>query len=118
MDVLAHLIYEYRKKLRSLALHTFHASDRERVERKLQQLNIDYLLQAVTPQKFNVFFGETACVNIVRQIGTKPLNQYTPEEDFMLGIMLGYDRLQQCNRYLKRLSLMTGSDIRMRVLSA
>ena len=24
------------------------------------------------------------------------------EEDFILGIMLGYDRLRQCERYLKR----------------
>ncbi len=118
MEVLAHLIYEYRKRLRSLALHTFPASEKEYVERKSQNLNIDYLMQTVTPQKINVFFGETACVDIVRRIGTKPLNQYTPEEDFILGIMLGYDRLQQCDRYLERLSLASRSDIRVRMLSA
>lgn len=100
MDVLAHLIYEYRKKLRSLALHTFLVSDRERVERKLQNLHIDYVLQSVSPTKMNVFFGDSACVDVVRKIGGKRLNEYSPEEDFILGIMLGYDRVQQCERYL------------------
>lgn len=102
MDVLAHLIYEYHKKLRSLALYTFPASERRRVESKLRGRHIDYVLQDVTPYKCNVFFGETPCVDVIRQIGNKPLNLYTPEEDFMLGIMLGYDRLDQCRRYIQR----------------
>lgn len=102
MDVLAHLIYEYHKKLRSLALYTFPASDKIQVECKLRGKHIDYVLQEVTPDKYNVFFGEPACVDVIRLIGNKPLNLYTPEEDFMLGIMLGYDRLDQCRRYRQR----------------
>jgi len=102
MNVLAHLIYEHNKKLRSLALYTFPASDRKRVESKLRGRDIDYVLQEVTPSKYNVFFGETSCVDVIRLIGNKPLNLYTPEEDFMLGIMLGYDRLSQCRRYTQR----------------
>jgi hypothetical protein len=39
---------------------------------------------------------------VIREIGDKKLNELTPEEDFILGIMLGYDRLRQCNRYLKQ----------------
>lgn len=101
MGVLAHLIYEYKKKLRGLALHTFSVSEREQVEAKLQHLHIDYMLQTVSPTKMNVFFGDSACVDVVRKIGSnKMLNEYSPEEDFMLGIMLGYDRVQQCERYL------------------
>lgn len=102
MDVLAHLIYEYQKKLRSLALHTFSTTMMEQVERKLTNQHIDYYIQYVTAEKANVFFGETDCVNIIRKIGQKPLNKYTAEEDFILGIMLGYDRVLQCQRYLKR----------------
>jgi len=30
------------------------------------------------------------------------LNNYTDEEDFILGIMLGYDRYKQCDRFIKR----------------
>ncbi len=103
MNVLAHLIYEYHKKLRSLALYTFPASERKQVESKLRGRHIDYVLQEVTPDKYNVFFGEPPCVDVIRLIGNKPLNLYTPEEDFMLGIMLGYDRLDQCRRYRQRM---------------
>jgi hypothetical protein len=102
MDVLAHLIYEYHKKLRSLALYTFPISEKKHVENKLRAKQIDYVLQEVTPNKYNVFFGETSCVDVIRLIGDKPLNLYTLEEDFMLGIMLGYDRLDQCRRYTQR----------------
>jgi hypothetical protein len=48
----------------------------------------------------NLFFGRTACVETVRTIATKPLSHLTPQEDFILGTLLGYDREQQCNRYL------------------
>ena len=29
----------------------------------------------------------------------KQLDKLTPEQDFMLGIMLGYDKILQCKRY-------------------
>ncbi|RLD17868.1 MAG: DUF2023 domain-containing protein, partial [Caldiserica bacterium] len=29
------------------------------------------------------------------------LSNLTEEEDFILGIMLGYDRLKQCERYMR-----------------
>ena len=31
-------------------------------------------------------------------------NELTPEQDFMLGIMLGYSREQQYTRYLKQIN--------------
>ncbi|MDD7437585.1 MAG: DUF2023 family protein [Bacteroidales bacterium] len=106
MEVLSHLTYEYHKKLRSLALYTFNSSRREEVEQWLCSRHIDYILQEVTPLKYNVFFGDTPCLDVIRHIGgDKPLAQYTPEEDFMLGIMLGYDRVEQCRRYQKRVCL-------------
>ena len=40
----------------------------------------------------------------IRLIVTRPLNQLTPEEDFILGAMLGYDICAQCERYCKRKS--------------
>lgn len=33
---------------------------------------------------------------------TRPLNLLTPEEDFILGAMLGYDICAQCKRYCTR----------------
>ena len=38
----------------------------------------------------------------IRLIVTRPLNELTPEEDFILGAMLGYDICAQCERYCKR----------------
>ncbi|CQB87363.1 DUF2023 family protein [uncultured Porphyromonas sp.] len=106
MGVLSHLTYEYHKKLRSLALYTFHSSLKGEVEKWLCSRHIEYILQEVTPVKYNVFFGDGPCLDVIRHIGDdKPLADYTPEEDFMLGIMLGYDRLEQCRRYQKRVDL-------------
>lgn len=102
MQVLAHHIYEYKKGLRHLVLHTIDASFREAAECKLQHQGIEYIVQAVTENKINLFFGDKDCVDVVREIGTKRLNDFTPEEDFVLGTMLGYDRLQQCRRYLQQ----------------
>ena len=39
---------------------------------------------------------------VARALVIRPLNALTAEEDFMLGTMLGYDREQQCRRYLTR----------------
>lgn len=106
MGVLSHLTYEYHKKLRSLALYTFHSSLKGEVENWLCSRHIEFILQKVTPVKYNVFFGDGPCLDVIRHIGDdKPLAEYTPEEDFMLGIMLGYDRLEQCRRYQKRVDL-------------
>jgi hypothetical protein len=101
MNVFYHHIYEYKKGLRNLVLHTLDASFREQVEKKLQQQGISYIIRYVTPQKINIFFGAEECVNVIKQFGDKQLNNFTPEEDFILGIMLGYDRLQQCKRYIQ-----------------
>ena len=101
MKVLVHHIYEYKKGLRHLVLHTLDASLKLQAELKLQQQGIDYIIRYVTPSKINLFFGEKACVEVIDKIGDKSLNEFSPEEDFVLGTMLGYDRLQQCRRYLK-----------------
>ncbi len=71
---------------------------------KLKKLQIPCYIQQVTPQKVNVFFGKQQCVDIVKSFGKKPLSSFTDEEDFILGIMLGYDRILQVERYLKRIS--------------
>lgn len=33
---------------------------------------------------------------------TRPLQQLSPEEDFILGALLGYDICMQCERFCKR----------------
>ncbi|MDC7220035.1 MAG: DUF2023 family protein [Spirochaetales bacterium] len=102
MKVFNHHIYEYKKGLRSLVLHTLPVHLREEAEQKLKHNHIPYVLRPVGKTKINIFFGEVECVNIVESFGEKPLNELSDEEDFILGTMLGYCRLQQCRRYLKR----------------
>ncbi len=102
MTVFTHHIYEYKKGLRNLVLHTLPATQKDAAEGRLRYEGIDYFVRVVTEKKINIFFGNKVCVDIVRSIGDKPLYQYTDEEDFILGTMLGYSRLQQCERFIKR----------------
>ena len=37
----------------------------------------------------------------LRSLKNKALNKYTPEEDFILGILLGYDPLKQTKKIFK-----------------
>ncbi len=108
MRVLAHHIYEYRKGLRHLVLHTMKSEEREAAEHKLQQFEVEYMVVPVTERKINIFFGRRECVEVVRSFGGLPLNKLTAEQDFILGIMLGYDRVAQCSRFLMRKPLDRG----------
>ncbi len=100
MKVLTHYIYEYKKGLRKLVLHTMDSNYRELAEKKLQSQKISYEIREVTDKKINIFFGADECIEVIRSFGNKKLNQFSPEEDYILGTMLGYDKIQQCQRYL------------------
>lgn len=102
MKVLCHHIYEYKKGLRNLVLHTMSCNDIKEAEEKLFRHDIAYFIQYVTPHKANIFFGKAQCVQIIQSFCNKSLTHFTNEEDFILGIMLGYDRMQQCERYINR----------------
>ena len=69
---------------------------------RLESQGIPYVLQPAGQQNLNVYFGRRECLEAIRLIVTRPLNQLTPEEDFILGAMLGYDLCAQCERYCKR----------------
>ena len=102
MQVFVHHLYEFKKGLRNLILHTTKASNEKDIVAKLVSNDISYLIQHVGKDKINVYFGAPNCVEVVSHFIHKSLSELTPEEDFILGIMLGYDRLKQCERYLKR----------------
>jgi len=103
LQILKHHIYEYRKGVRNLILHTMKKEEEHLATFLLQNKKISYHIEAVNEHKINVFFGHPQCVEIVRSFKGKMLNKYTPEQDFILGIMLGYGRDQQFDRYLKRI---------------
>ena len=102
MRLFHHLIYEYRKGLRKLVLYTTRKTLEPRIRDKLLHCHIPHLIHDIGRGKINVFFGDAACVEVVRLIGKRNVARYTDEEDFILGSMLGYDLVQQCRRYVKR----------------
>ncbi|ERP31221.1 DUF2023 family protein [Chitinivibrio alkaliphilus] len=102
MRVLCHHLYEYKKGVRRMILHTMPLYMKERVIKKMEDNSIYYSISDVTDSKFNIFFGDRDCVEVVKSFGTKPLNEYTDTEDFIVGVLLGYDVVQQSQRYLRR----------------
>ncbi len=102
MKMVLHLIYEFQKGIRRLVLCTLCPTCARLVMERLERQGIGYLSQTAGRRNINLFFGEEACLAAVGQFIHKPLNQLTPEEDFMLGAMLGYDLTRQCKRYCDR----------------
>ena len=89
LKVLMNHIYEYKKGVRRLVLYTFNKKYESFAITRLERQNIDYIIKK-------------ECLDAIRMIVTKPLCQLTPEEDFILGAMLGYDICAQCERYCER----------------
>ena len=87
-----------------MVLHTMNIFEQAKAEDRLKRDNIPFYIQQVSPQKINVFFGRKECVEIVKSFNHSSLNELTHEQDFMLGVMLGYDRMQQCQRFIKKLN--------------
>jgi len=102
IKILGHLIYELQKGLRAMALYTLRPSEVPYAIKKIQMSDLDYVLSHVSEGTVNIFFGNTACINVARKLCDRPLNQLSAEEDFMIGAMLGYDIRQQCERYCQR----------------
>ena len=102
--IVTHHIYEYKKGIRSLVLQTLPTKELRKAEKSLKQRNIPYFLQMVSDKKVNLFFGDTNSLKIVRSFNPNSLKDLTDEQDLILGIMLGYDRKQQCERFLSRQS--------------
>ena len=100
MEVFVHHVYEYEKGLRNLVLHTTSSEYTHSILTKLSKRKIAYKIYDIGKGKINIFFGSRECVEVIERIGKDNLQEYTPEEDFILGIMLGYDRRRQCERYL------------------
>ena len=97
-----HHIYEYGRGVRDLFMLTLNRGELAVALARLKTFGIDHFVQDVCPNKGNLYFGRAAFVAVARVLAAQPLNLLTPEEDFMLGALLGYDREQQCLRYLAR----------------
>ena len=102
MQVFYHLIYEYQKGLRDLCLHTCSDEFEFKIKKALESHEIGYLICPIENNKINVFFGRKACLQIIKQFCCKELNNLSDEQDFILGMMLGYGKEQQYERFLAK----------------
>lgn len=102
MHIFYHHIYEYKKGIRNMILCTLPSNLEEQVVLRLKKNGISYMIKKLDNGRMNVFFGKEECLVVARQIcKNKALNHLSAEEDFMLGILLGYSVSEQCRRYCK-----------------
>ncbi len=103
MELFKNLIYEYQKGMRDLSLHTCNKSNLQTYTQILNQLNTQYITTELPENKVNIYFGNPLCLKILKNFSSTKLNEITPQEDFILGIMLGYSRQEQYQRILTRI---------------
>ncbi len=104
LKVLMNHIYEYQKGVRRMVLFTCPKKYEQAVIQRLEKQDIDFVIQQAGKNNINVYFGKHECLQAIKLIVTRPLNKLTPEEDFILGTMLGYDICAQCLRYCEKKS--------------
>lgn len=104
MKVFSHLIYEYEKGVRNLVLYTIPGHLLPLAEDKLEKRQIDFFVQPVRNRdSVNVFFGQCDCIATMKHLlSGRTIDDLSPEEDFILGALLGYDLCKQCKRYCNR----------------
>ena len=104
MEVLSTYIYELKKGSKFCALVTIEGKNLLNALKKIENAGFSYFFQKINGQKekINIFFGEKNPILVLKNIIKSPLNELSPEHDFILGALLGYDVKSQCERFLKR----------------
>ena len=85
-----------------MVLYTTNKKYEDFAVKRLVNQRIKFIVQQVDDERINLFFGCDECIEAIRLLVNRPLNKLTPEEDFILGAMLGYDICVQCRRYCDR----------------
>lgn len=102
LKVFLNHVYEYKKGVRRMVLYTVNRKYEAFATSRLRSQHIDFLIQPASDTSVNLYFGCPECIRAIRFLADRPLNLLSPEEDFILGAMLGYDICAQCERYCKR----------------
>lgn len=103
MELFKNLIYEYKKGMRDLAIYTCKIEHLEQYKTILNLTDTPFKIQKLAQDKCNIFFGNKKCLEILNNFSSQNLDKITPQEDFILGIMLGYSRNEQYTRLLGKL---------------
>jgi hypothetical protein len=102
LGIFRHHLYELSKGMRPLVLMTVGTEAAKPIVAHLVAAGIAHHVHDARRSRVNIAFGQAAAVTAVKRFMVGPLCDLSPEHDFMLGILLGYDREQQCLRYLAR----------------
>ena len=102
LQVFHHHLYELSKGMRPLVMMSLTAEAATTIIARLTASGIAHHVHEACHERVNVVFGRPAAVNAVQRFMVGPLCHLSAEHDFMLGVLLGYDREQQCQRYLTR----------------
>ncbi|MDR1834858.1 MAG: DUF2023 family protein [Fusobacteriaceae bacterium] len=104
LSVFFHMLYELNKGLRTLSLLTTSEKNVGLIMEQLEKCKYDSIVETLQSGYVNIFFGKPDSVNVIRSFRKTTLRDFTLEEDFILGVLLGYNKDQQCKRYLTRKS--------------
>lgn len=102
LGVFFHMIYELNKGLRNLALLTTTIENFDLIKERLDKCNYKYITEKLNSGFINIFFGTDECIQVLQKFKKNSLRDFSPEEDFILGVLLGYRLEQQCKRYINR----------------
>ena len=102
LDVFIHMLYELDKGVRILSLLTTSYDNEEVIREKLEECGYDYMIEYLNEKMINVYFGNKDSIKVVKSFNKSSLSYLSPEEDFILGVLLGYNTEKQCQRYLNR----------------
>lgn len=87
-----------------MVLHTTKTENEELIVSKLNRRGISFIIQHISDKKINVFFGASYCIDVLKTFPHLDLKSLSPDKDFILGAMLGYDMKVHCRRYLRHIS--------------
>ncbi len=105
ISLLPQYLYELGKGVRQLFMLTMTPREAQAVQARLDRDGIAFYRQRVSEEKVNLYFGNAQFVAVAQRLAIRPVCQLSAEEDFILGTLLGYDREQQCRRYLGKLDI-------------
>ena len=103
LKVFSNHLYEFKKGVLQMVLYTMSEKYRDYVMKRLQEQNIPFWILPAGKNTINLFFGKQECIDVIKVLINGSLSQLSPEKDFMLGSLLGYDVCAQCTRYCERL---------------
>lgn len=76
LKVLMNHIYEYKKGVRRMILFTMNKRYEQFAIQRLERQNIPYVLQPAGKNTLNLYFGKKECLDAIRLIATRPLNEF------------------------------------------